>query len=111
MTQEIKLKNMANYYNDCYRLAIDYDKSQIADILGLPSRIISGWDESSYIKAQRLCTQIIRDVEYKLSNNNLEFNDWKEVFKAKIFMIQKGINKTLESEFHILSTNDGLFIK
>ena len=111
MTQETKLKHMANYYNACYRLAIDYDQSEIADILGLPNRIFSGWDESSYIKAQRLCNQIVSDIEYKLRNDNLAFSDWKEVFKAKISMIQKGISKTLESEFHILTSNDGLYIK
>lgn len=111
MKQETKLKHMANYYNDCYRLAIDYDHAEIVDILGLPNRILLGWDESSYIKAQRLCGQIIRTVEYKFGKDNLEINDWKDVFIEKVSMIQSGINRTLESEFHIFATQDGLFIK
>ena len=98
MDKATKLKHLYNYFNDCWKLALAYDKWEIADRLGVSSMILNGWQPQDWVDAYNRLDFIMHRTN-RLMKEQPEYSDGCILLNRKVNMLRDGIKITLEKEF------------
>ena len=98
MDQETKLKHLCNYFNDCWKLALNYAGWEVEYALGLSSTIFNGWQQQDWINAYNYLDFIMQKSN-RLMKENPQYKDGCMLLNRKVYMLREAIKKTLEKEF------------